>query len=63
MESRTIDVLLECNRKGAAKLTEMGWDQVDLVMQKAVDRGLEHRSEKLPEVMGIDEKSLFKPPK
>lgn len=60
MESWTIDVLLECNRKGAANLTGMSWDQVDLVMQKAVDRGLEHRSEKLPEVMGIDEKSVFK---
>lgn len=60
MECWTIDVLLECNRKGASKLTELSWDQVDLVMQKAVDRGLEHREEKLPEIMGIDEKSVFK---
>ena len=60
MERWTIDVLLECNRKGAAKLTELSWDQVDLVMQKAVARGLEHREEELPKIMGIDEKSVFK---
>lgn len=60
MEHWTIDVLQECNRKGTVKLTELTWDQVDLIMQRAVERGLERREEKLPTVMGIDEKSVFK---
>ena len=60
MERWTIDVLEQCNRSGAVKLINLSWDQVDLVMQKAVERGLERREEKLPRVMGIDEKSVFK---
>ena len=59
MESRCIDVLKECSRKGAAKLTGMSWDEVDAVMHRAVERGMERRSPELPEWMGIDEKSVF----
>lgn len=60
MEHWTIDVLQECNRRGTVRLTELTWDQVDLIMQRAVERGLERREEILPQVMGIDEKSVFK---
>ena len=60
MECWVIDVLLECNRTGAGRLTDLSWDQVDRVMQKAVERGLDRREEQLPESMGIDEKSVFK---
>jgi len=59
MESRCIDVLKECSREGSAKLTGLSWDEVDAVMHRAVDRGMERRPPELPEWMGIDEKSVF----
>lgn len=61
MEKWTITVLQQCNRSGGAILTELSWDQVDAVMERAVTRGLARReSEKKPEKIGIDEKSVFK---
>jgi len=59
MESRCIDVLKECSREGAAKLTGLSWDEADAVMQRAVKRGMERRASGLPDWMGIDEKSVF----
>ena len=59
MECRCIDTLAECSRKGAASLTGLSWDEMDAVMTRAVDRGMNRRSPELPEWLGIDEKSVF----
>lgn len=59
MERQCIDTLAECSRNGAASLTGLSWEEIDTVMTRAVERGMERRSPELPEYLGIDEKSVF----
>lgn len=60
-EAFTIDVLQSVRSKvQAERLTAISWDQVDHVMDRAVNRGLARREiEEIP-YLGIDEKSFGK---
>jgi transposase len=60
-EAFTIDVLLSVRSKVQAEfLTGLSWDQVDRVMERAVERGLERRKLEDLRHLGIDEKSFGK---
>jgi transposase len=60
MESLVIDWLKEASIKAVARLMDLTWDQVDGVMQRAVQRGLARRAALEPERIGIDETSFQK---
>jgi len=60
MESRSVEALQECSREGAARLCRLTWDEVDRVMNRAVERGMSRRGPELPQRLGIDEKAVFK---
>lgn len=60
MESRCVEALQECSREGAARLAGLSWDEIDGVMNRAVERGMARRSPELPPRLGIDEKAVFK---
>ncbi len=60
-EGFTIDVLLAVRSKvQAEQLTGLSWDQVDLVMDRAVARGMSRREIETLQYVGIDEKSFGK---
>lgn len=60
-EAYAIDVLQAVRSKvQAVDLTEISWDQVDLIMDRAVDRGMERRKIERLRYVGIDEKSFGK---
>lgn len=60
-EAFTIDVLLSVRSKVQAEfLTGLSWDQVDRVMERAVERGLDRRRLEDIRYLGIDEKSFGK---
>jgi transposase len=48
------------NRSKSAKLLKLSWDQINGIMQRAVERGLEKRTHERIEHLGIDEKSFLK---
>lgn len=59
-ERFAIDVLLETDVAGAAKILAISWDEAHHIMQRAVARGLLRRDVQVPERIGIDEKALAK---
>lgn len=60
-EAFAIDVLQAVRSKvQAEQLTGLSWDQVDLIMDKAVARGMERREIEGLRYVGIDEKSFGK---
>lgn len=60
-EAYAIDVLQAVRSKvQAEQLTALSWDQVDLIMDRAVARGMERRSIEQLRYCGIDEKSFGK---
>jgi transposase len=60
-EAFAIQVLKAVRSKVQAQwLTELSWDQVDRIMERAVARGLERRSLQDLTYLGIDEKSFGK---
>jgi transposase len=60
-ERLAIDVLLGCqNQTKAKELLRLSWDEVHLIMEKAVGRGLQRRSEGGITHIGVDEKSFLK---
>jgi len=61
LEVFAINVLKAVRSKvQAAELTELSWDQVDLIMDKAVERGMDRREIENLRYVGIDEKSFGK---
>lgn len=60
MECRCVDTLRECSRSGAASLSGLSWDEMDGIMERAVERGMERRGPEMPKQLGIDEKAMFK---
>jgi len=60
MESRCIDVLLECDLEGAGRLTGLGWGVLWGILERAVARGRDRKAHRLPRYLGVDEKSFAK---
>lgn len=60
-EAYTVDVLLAVRSKvQAEQLTALSWDQVDLIMDRSVTRGMARREIEVLQYVGIDEKSFRK---
>lgn len=56
-----IDVIRACNNiSDAAWLLKMSWDEVHLIQEKAVDRGMRRRKNIKIKYLGIDEKNFKK---
>jgi len=56
-----IDVIKACgNLSDAMSLLRLSWDEVHLIQQKAVERGMRRRKNKHIKYLGIDEKSFRK---
>ena len=60
LEKVVIDWLKEASASAVARLLGMSWDEVDGVMQRAVDRGLARRKPEPLRAIGIDETSFQK---
>lgn len=60
-ERLAIDMLMGCQNQTKAKgLLGLSWDEVHLIMEKAVSRGLQRRVEGGLARIGVDEKSFLK---
>lgn len=60
-ERLAIDVLLGCqNQTKAKELLGLSWDEVHLIMEKAVSRGLKRRTDTEIKYIGVDEKSFLR---
>lgn len=59
-ESQLIDMLAECDVTGVTRLAGTSWDETWGVMTRAVTRGLARKEKRVPERIGIDEKSFRK---
>ena len=59
-EAVVIDWLREAATSAVALQMGLSWDEVDGIMQRAVQRGLERREVRVPERIGVDETSLQK---
>lgn len=60
-ERLAIDMLQATkNRKSAAELLRISWDEANGIMQRAVKRGMERRTDEEMPYIGIDEKSFLK---
>jgi len=60
-ERLSIDVLSGCqNQTKAKELLKLSWDEVHLIQEKAVQRGLQRRVEGTLHYIGVDEKSFLK---
>lgn len=60
-ERLSIDVLLGCqNQTKAKELLKLSWDEIHLIQEKAVQRGLQRRVEGSLHYIGADEKSFLK---
>ena len=55
-----IYTLKECDITGANHLTGTSWHEAWNIMDKAVDRGLSRKQSRVPEYLGVDEKSFAK---
>lgn len=60
MECHGIDVLKECDLTGAGRLTSLSWDELWGILDRAVTRGAARKEKRLPEYIGVDEKSFAK---
>ena len=59
-EAVVIDWLQEASTAAVAQQLGLSWDEVDGVMQRAVQRGLQRREVQLPARLGVDETSFQK---
>lgn len=60
MECRLIDTLKECDVTGCCRLLGVSWDEGWGIVERAVRRGRERKPLRIPEYLGIDEKSFAK---
>jgi transposase len=59
-EGFVIDVQKECSTESVCRLLDIGWHTCWEVMEDAVERGQVRKPHKIPERMGVDEKSFSK---
>jgi len=58
MEQRVMECLKVCDVQGTARLEDLSWSRCQEVMKRAVERGLSRKEDKMPSVLGLDEKHL-----
>ena len=59
-EALVIDWLKEASKSGVARMLRLTWDEVDGIMNRAVERGLDRRKAQPLVNIGIDETSFQK---
>lgn len=59
-ERLVIDWLKEANTKAVSEQMHLSWDEVDGIMQRAVERGIKRREVQRPKRIGVDETSYQK---
>ena len=59
-ERFAIDVMLETDGSGAAKILGLSWDEVQHLKERAVARGRRRKPHLVPKKIGIDEKAIAK---
>lgn len=59
-ERRLLDVAQVCDIQGAAQLCNVGWDRCWNTIERAVERGMARKPLRIPERIGVDEKSIAK---
>lgn len=59
-ERLAIDVMLETDGSGAAKILGLSWDEVQHLKERAVARGRARKPHAVPKRLGIDEKAIAK---
>ena len=59
-ERLAIDVLQQCDVKGATKILKISWDEAWHIMERAVERGKARKKEKIVRYVGVDEKAIAK---
>jgi transposase len=56
-ERLAIDVLAQCDVDGGARLLRLSWDEAWHLMDRAVQRGLAAKQQRVPARIGVDEKA------
>ncbi|MEW6249002.1 MAG: ISL3 family transposase, partial [Nitrospirota bacterium] len=59
-ESRVIRVVQECSIEATARLYGLSWDRVWNALERAVSRGRVRKEHRIPQRIGVDEKSIAK---
>jgi transposase len=59
-ESFVLDLEQECSIESVCRLLDMNWHPCWGVMERAVERGKERKAHRIPERIGVDEKSFAK---
>ena len=59
-ESLVIRVAQECNIEATARLCGLGWDRGWNALERAVERGRQRKEHRIPNRIGVDEKSIAK---
>jgi len=58
MESLVLDVSQECSVESTSRLLNINWHTCWDIQERAVERGLKRKPQKVPERIGVDEKSF-----
>ena len=59
-ERLAIDVLKECDIRGATRILRISWDEAWHLMERAVARGQRAKGPRVPRRLGVDEKAAAK---
>ena len=59
-ECRLLDLSKECSIAAVARLSALSWDESQSCIERAVERGLSRKEHRIPERIGVDEKSFAK---
>ena len=59
-ERLAIDVLKECDIRGATRILRISWDEAWHLMERAVARGQRAKAHRVPRRLGVDEKAAAK---
>ena len=59
-ERYLIDIAKECSIQAVSRLTGVGWERLWTVIERAIARGFRRKKHRIPQHIGIDEKSFAK---
>ena len=60
LESRILELAKECYIAAVSRLSALSWDESHGCVERAVERGLARKVHRIPERIGVDEKSFAK---